>query len=978
MTRRALSALLAALAALSASAKSVDDFVGVYTPPVASAAAPLRSPAAGMAVNANSLSSVGYAYDRFCGLADLMSPGFSDASDRRGADFSFASAARRREIADGSDLTAGKFDNVVAAAGNFLASVVRIQPAAGEWLTSALYCPAAADFEGSLFRSGEFATRPDGTIEGNPCCGGAAVPCLGANPASAGWGLAAVGEAFARAVDGRFVSDGGTDYTLDAYIDGDDLFEDGALARDADGAAALAAEPWLKLARLANGMNAWAAFLLETPAKFRMERTRRTRSISFTVSADEGDASKVNVDFEVTVSKEDPTAFTSAVSQRTCEMSRTAGDAPKNASGDVEIEVTGQTEAHFREKLSGLWSLVSEESVNGYTIRKFRSQSSFQRIQGLGGTTWTGGLGHYTLGTGTADETVPVAVADWTDAKLLTDAQAAYHGMGKIVFGGVVTTRRQGAAKGTDRHVIVAHGISPADGYKVSGALGGMINGYAKNAGDENEITAERARIMMEGVWGSASVRYEVPTIVEPGGCDRYRYELVAEGGGGSATSATYVGGECSCTVDGCGCGLTGLRCGTCNAAGCGCCLTEPPRDDDDAGGDVENWRFDKGDGGSGGQGGEVGEVGGVRVVTASAYAVVRIPAAGTNAYSYSRSGVSPACLVLARINSTAGGWPESLVEEPCDLYVDCRAGEGGNGSADRPFASLDDAVDAADPAKSATAQAKAAATSASGVKRIGIRRGTYAMPNLFTRAPTSEPAYPVELVGLDDYVVLRKTTRNTTGAYDDYGQPLTTLRNVTVECAREGGDHRMAFFNLENCRISGVARSNYSVVEACVLLGCEFEGLTFQGIAANGTDVAPVVFGSYASNCVFSVDVADPAVTSLAEASAVVDCLVRGGKYAALQSFGIGQGGYGGFDRCTFCPSNVLAQARAAKDTDGGSLSMADCLVFVDGFTNAPPRVADNLMTNRAAAAEMLNPVTWRPKASFREWRKKGYRSAR
>lgn len=403
MTRRALSALLAALAALSASAKSVDDFVGVYTPPVASAAAPLRSPAAGMAVNANSLSSVGYAYDRFCGLADLMSPGFSDASDRRGADFSFASAARRREIADGSDLTAGKFDNVVAAAGNFLASVVRIQPAAGEWLTSALYCPAAADFEGSLFRSGEFATRPDGTIEGNPCCGGAAVPCLGANPASAGWGLAAVGEAFARAVDGRFVSDGGTDYTLDAYIDGDDLFEDGALARDADGAAALAAEPWLKLARLANGMNAWAAFLLETPAKFRMERTRRTRSISFTVSADEGDASKVNVDFEVTVSKEDPTAFTSAVSQRTCEMSRTAGDAPKNASGDVEIEVTGQTEAHFREKLSGLWSLVSEESVNGYTIRKFRSQSSFQRIQGLGGTTWTGGLGHYTLGTGTAD-----------------------------------------------------------------------------------------------------------------------------------------------------------------------------------------------------------------------------------------------------------------------------------------------------------------------------------------------------------------------------------------------------------------------------------------------------------------------------------------------------------------------------------------------------------------------------------------------
>ena len=210
MTRRSLPAALAALAALLASAKSVDDFVGVYTPPVASASAPLRSPAAGMAVNADSLSSVGYAYDRFCGLADLMSPGFSDASDRRDADFSFASAARRREIADGSDLTAWKFDRVVDAAGKFLDSVVSVQPASGDWMTTPLYCPAAADYEGSLFRAYERAAPPSGALDGTPCRGGASVPCLGAS-GRADTSMAAVGQAFAIAVGGTFEADGGVD-----------------------------------------------------------------------------------------------------------------------------------------------------------------------------------------------------------------------------------------------------------------------------------------------------------------------------------------------------------------------------------------------------------------------------------------------------------------------------------------------------------------------------------------------------------------------------------------------------------------------------------------------------------------------------------------------------------------------------------------------------------------------------------------------
>lgn len=989
MTRRSLPASLAALAALLASAKSVEDFVGVYTPPVASASAPLRSPAAGMAVNADSLSSVGYAYDRFCGLADLMSPGFSDASDRRDADFSFASAARRREIADGSDLTAGKFDRVVDAAGKFLDSVVSVQPASGDWMTTPLYCPAAADYEGSLFRAYERAAPPSGALDGTPCLGGASVPCLGAS-GRADTSMAAVGQAFAIAVGGTFEADGGVDCTLDEHFGGDDLFEGGALARDASGEASLMVEPWLKLADLANGMNAWAALLRETPAKFRMERTTQTRSVSVSVSQQEGLVQGLEVEFISSGSTSGPDVSDAATPERSCTMSKADGDAPKDADGNVQIDVSGTVEAHYSEVFDEPWQYVSEERGDGYTLKKYRCKSRLVRIEGRGGVTWTSGLGTYTLGTATRSECIPVALVDPTDARLLTDAQRAYYGMGKLLVGGRATTRRQGEADATERHVVAVGGISPDSGYEVKGALGVLLDGYAKDADDEADISRERARIMMEDVQGSASVSYDIPNTDAPESTYRYKYELVMDDG--SASTNRYWGATCECYLadGGCTCGNTGIRCATCDEHGCGCCYERPGKGDDED----DNW----GDGGGNG-GGTGGETGGgtggegesVRIVTASASAVVRIPAAGTNAYSYLRTAIEPKCLVLARINSTAGGWTSSVSEIPCDIYVDGRAGTGGDGSKGSPFGSLDDAVYAADPAKSGDAQAQSASAAArtlaaedepasNAVKRIGIRRGTYDMPALFNRSPFAASAYPVELVGLGGDVVLRKTKRYATGAYDAEGQPLTTLRNLTVECGYAGQSHRMSCMVFDGCRISGVVTSNYSVVEASVLRGCAFEGLTFAASAHNGTDVAPVVYGSDVSNCVFEVAVANPDVTSLAEASTVVDCLVRGGEYAALQSFGVDTNNKAfPFDRCTFCPSNVLAQGKAANDVgSSGSLAMTNCLVFVDGFTNAPPLVADNLMTNRAAAAGMLNPVTWRPKASFREWRRKGYHSSR
>lgn len=1002
MTRRFPPVLLAALAALAASAKSVDDFVGAYTPPVSGIqwtptgtppAGLLLRPAPGMAVGSNEVSSIGFAYDRFCGLADLTSPDFADLGNRRAASFPFASEATRLEVPRGSALDASAFDHAVAAAGAFLDAGAPVQPASGDWMTTPLYCPAAADYEGSLFRAYERAAPPSGTLEGAPCRGGASVPCLGA-AGRADTSMAAVGQAFAAAVGGTFEADGGVDCTLDEHFGGDDLFEGGALARDASGEASLRVEPWLKLADLANGMNAWAALLREIPAKFRLERTTQTRSVSVSVSQQEDGGQGLKVEFSSSGSTSGPDVSDAATPERSCTMSKADGDAPKDADGDVQIDVSGTVEAHYSEVFDEPWQYVSEERGDGYTLKKYRCKSRLVRIAGRGGVTWTSGLGTYTLGTATRSECVPVAIVDPTDAKLLTDAQRAYYGMGKLLVGGHATTRRQGEADATERHVVAVGGISPDSGYEVKGALGVLLDGYAKDADDEADISRERSRIMMADVQGSASVSYDIPNPDAPESTYRYKYELVMDDG--SASTNRYWGATCECyLVDGgCTCENTGIRCATCEEHGCGCCYERPGKGDD---GD-EDWGGG-GTGGGGTGGGSGGETGGgtggegesVRVVTASASAVVRIPAAGTNAYSYLRTATAPKCLVLARINSTAGGWPSSVAEVPCDIYVDGSAGSGGDGSKGSPFSSLDDAVGAADPEKQGAAQAQSARAAArtlaaegeaasNAVKRIGIRRGTYDMPALFNRSPFKESAYPVELVGLGGDVVLRKTTRYATGAYDADGQPLTTLRNLTVECGYAGKSHRMSCMVFDGCRISGVVTSNYSVVEASVLRGCAFEGLTFAASAHNGTDVAPVVYGSDVSNCVFEVAVANPDVTSLAEASTVVDCLVRGGEYAALQSFGVDTYNKAfPFDRCTICPSNVLAQAQAAKDDKThGSLALTNCLVFVDGFTNAPPLVADNLMTNRAAAAGMLNPVTWRPKASFREWRRKGYHSAR
>ena len=981
----ATAALLAALAASHSRAKSVDDFVGVYTPPVSEASGALREPKAGMAVNSNSMTAVAFAYDRFCGLADLTSADFVDADaaeGKTGAEFPFAPSARRREIADGSDLGVEKFDRIVAAAGAFLSSGGPVQAATGGWTTTPLYCPAASDYAGSLFRAGERTSPPYGTLEGAPCRGSAGVPCLGAE-GGADTSMAAVGTAFAEAVGGTFEAEGGVDYMLDDHFDGDGLFDDGALKGGADGAAALRAEPWTRLAGLANGMNAWAAFLDESLAKFRMRRSTRSRTVSFTVSPSGGE--QLDVSFDVQETAGSATMFDADAAERSCTMSKADGNAPKNADGDVEFEVQGTVEAIYGE-IVGQWQLDSVKRYSGYTMRTYKRESAYSLHSRT--TTWTEGLGTYTVGSSTLSECVPVSLVDETDARLLTDAQRAYYGTGRILVGGRTTTRRQGEAEGTERYTVAEGSVSPGDGYAVKSALGAMLEGYAKNDADENDIANARARIMMEDAVGGVSVSYSIPDTPAPAAPTYYRYEYVYDsaGGGASTNSYEYVGPACECYISGCACERSGIRCDVCRDGGCDCCFLEPdPKDDYWHGGDGDG-------GGTGGDGDGGGTGGGDQVVSASASATVRIPAAGTNSYSYLRTATAPRCLVFARINSAAGGSSGGGVdgggssEAPCDIYVDGGAPGKGDGSRDSPFSSLDDAVDAADPSKSgaASAQSARAASSASGassnaVKRIGIRRGVYDLPKMFNRSPFAASTYPVELVGLDDGVVIRKTMRYATGAFDADGQPLTAFRNLTVEMAYAGQQHRTSFLVLDGCRITGAVRSCYSVVEASVIRDCAFEGLSFEALAVNGSDVMPFVFGSDVSNCTFEVSAANPAVTSLAEASRVADCLVRGGEFGALQSFDIGQGGQGGFERCTFCPSNVLAQAVAAKDDQNmGTLAMTDCIVFVDGFTNEPPRVVGNMMTNRAAAAEVLNPMTWRPRAEFREWRRKGWHSAR